>query len=834
MHEGIERLTKDRYLWKWDIQGEEKQETLSMMFLRVAKKIASAWLQIEPEDYKGVAEKATNYFNLMNTGMFMPSSPQLFNAMRGFGEDKNAYDLIYKPILEMTPDDWDSMNGFKNAKAAYGSCYAMGQVKDSIEDIYDSLKDQAMIFKAAGGFGASFSALRSKGENISTTKGQSCGAVEFMELFNLNTKKIALSGQLKRGANMFSLSVSHPDIEEFIDKKMELINDEEMKMLRSKYLEHANLSVEISDEFMYAVKHDLDWNLIDPHSKKIKKTLKARELYKHIIHNAFKSGEPGILMMDNINRYNPLGGLEPITSVNPCSEFLSFDKTVCNLASINIYNLINYETNEVIEDRLTEIIGACVEYLNLAILANEYPTKELTQRSLDFRPIGVGFMGLGSAFIRMGYRYGDADSQEFTKNFMELFMFNVVKASNKFFRDSGILFRHYDKSDYAKGYFFFKNTKFKKEISKLLMEGVTNSRFAAIAPNGSIPFIVTGTISEKASSLSGGVEPVFDLAFTRRVNPDTDSEYLINELDLGYYDTLKYLGYADEEILQIISDPSEMEKVFTGGRWTTAKKLSVEDHLSIMKIITDAIDMQASKTVNLPSTYTEEMLYDFYIKAYDMGLKGLTVFVDGSRAGILESKKETKPEFFVDLNFTKQGKILPKERPVVIPSLKKTVRFKESEDIVGIMNIEVGFDNDNNPFEVFIRSTTSTKHYTELFNAIGRLVSLALRSNADIDAVLKQIKKVKDWKNDYSVITKIIAETIAELVNLGKMKNKKKRDDTIKEINKHNLLSTPKGYLIDPATGDAYCPSCYTKKGEGFNFSGGCITCNNCGWSVCE
>jgi len=836
MHEGVAKLTNDRYLWSWNIDGEEIKETLDMVFLRVAKKVASAWLQIEPKEYSTVADKAHEFFNLMHNGLFMPSSPQLFNAMRGYGEDKNAYDLIYKPIDEMSPEDWEAMNSFKNPKAAYGSCYSIGRIGDSIEEIYDALKEQAMIFKAAGGYGASFSDLRSKGEHIATTKGQSCGAVEFMELFNLNTKKIALSGQLKRGANMFSLSVSHPDIEEFIDKKMELINDEEEKMIRSKYLEHANLSVEITDEFINAVKNDLDWNLIDPHSKEIKKTVKAKTLYRHIIHNALKSGEPGILMIDNINRYNPIRNLEPITSVNPCSEYEGLDHTVCNLGSINIYSMIDYKTKLIDLELMKKTILSAVYYLNLALLANDFPTEELTKRSLDFRPIGLGFMGLGSAFIRLGYKYGGSASQEFATNFMDHFMYYTVMGSNSFYKDSGVVFKHFEKSDYARGDFFFTNTRFAKEIKALLKDGITNSRLSAIAPNGSIPKIVAGTISSKASTLSGGVEPLFDLTYTRRVNPDTDTEYTIDEVDLGVYDTLKDLGYSDEDISKLLKDSDKLKEVFKEERWTTAKNLSVDEHLSILKIVTDAIDMQASKTVNLPATYTEDMLYDFYLKAYDMGLKGLTVYVDGSRSGILESKKKAvNPEFVVGLNFTKQGKIIPKERPVIIPSLKKTIKFnEEGKKVTSIINIEVGFDDNNNPFEVFIRSTTSTKEYTELFNAIGRLVSLSLRSNADIETILKQIKKIKNWKNEYSAIAKIIAEAVGELVTIGKYKSKKKREDTIKEINKHDLVATPKGYLVDPNTGAAYCPSCYAKEGEGLNFSNGCITCTSCGWSGCE
>jgi len=519
-----------------------------------------------------------------------------------------------------------------------------------------------------------------------------------------------------------------------------------------------------------------------------------------------------------------------------CSEYNGLDHTVCNLGSINIYSMIDYETKLIDLGLMKDTILSAVYYLNLALLANEFPTEELTKRSLDFRPIGLGFMGLGSAFIRLGYKYGGSASQKFTTNFMDYFMYYTIMGSNNFYKDSGVLFKHYEESDYAKGNFFFTNTKFAKEIKALLKDGITNSRLAAIAPNGSIPKIVAGTISSKASTLSGGVEPLFDLAYTRRVNPDTNKEYTIDEVDLGVYDTFRDLGYSDEDISNLLKDSDKLNEVFKEERWTTAKNLSVDEHLSILKIVTDSIDMQASKTVNLPATYTENMLYDFYLKAYDMGLKGLTVYVDGSRSGILESKKKAvNPEFVVDLNFTKQGKILPKERPVIIPSLKKTIKFnEEGKKITSIINIEVGFDDNNNPFEVFIRSTTSTKEYTELFNAIGRLVSLSLRSNADIETILKQIKKIKNWKNEYSVIAKVIAEAVSELVTIGKYKSKKKREDTIKEINKHDLVATPKGYLVDPNTGDAYCPSCYAKEGEGLNFSNGCITCTSCGWSGCE
>jgi len=844
MHEGVQRLLTDRYFWRWNIDGKEIVETPQMVFLRVAKKMASAFLNIlNKSDMIGTGESkdkieklidlATGFYNIMNSGDFMPSSPQLFNALRGIDETQDNFNLIYKPIKDTTFAEWKTLNAFKNPIAAYGSCYAMGRVGDSIEEIYDSLKEQAVIFKAAGGYGASFSNLRSEGTSVKTTRGQSCGPVEFMELFNMNTKKIALSGQLKRGANMFSLSVSHPDIETFIDKKEEFIINEEDGMLRSKHLEHANLSVEVSDEFIDAVKNDLDWELIDPHTKEVKKVVKAKNLYKKIIDSAYKSGEPGILMLSTINKYNPIRDLEPITSVNPCSEYLGFSNTVCNLGSINLYNFVDYKTKTLDTKRLDSVISLAVTYLNLALMANSLPTEKLTKRSMELRPIGLGFMGLGSTLARLGYRYGSKESLDFTKDFVQDFMYYVIKASHHFSVLSDTRFKHYEYSDYAKGEFVFKNEKHKDKISKLLKMGITNSRLSAIAPNGSISKLVVAAMKTPASSVSGGLEPIFSPIYTRRVNPDTPQEYIINEMDVAVYDILKERGYTDEQITEFANDEEAIEKL--SEEIGTVKTISVEDHLNIFQIVTEAIDMQASKTVNVPATYTKEDLYNLYLDAYDRGAKGLTVYVDGSREGILNHVKHSKqPEFILDLNLTKQGKILPKERPTIINSLKKTVKFsEEGKDVVSVANIEVGFDDNDSPFEVFIRSTTTTKEYTELFNAMGRLISLALRSNADMDTILKQTRKIKDWKNNYSNIAMIIASTISELVEIGKSKSKKKRTETIKEINKHKFMATAKGYLVDTTTGEKYCPVCYAKEGEGLQIGSGCLNCDVCGWGGC-
>ena len=498
-----------------------------------------------------------------------------------------------------------------------------------------------------------------------------------------------------------------------------------------------------------------------------------------------------------------------------CSEYTGYDKTVCNLGSINLYSMLTINSfghmNQAMFDfdMLTDVVRKAVIYLNLALLANDYPLEVLTQRSLEYRPIGLGFMGLASAFMRLGYEYGSEESAEFTKDFIEEFVYQTVKASNEFYHISGVKFKDYDKSDYSKGIFNFRNDKYKQEISNLLKDGITNSRLIAIAPTGSISMLAAYLTSD-AASVSGGIEPVFSLNYTRKVNPNTDQEFVIDQDDIALRDTIKTMGYDDDVIRRIMDGDPKAKHIISSPRFKTAEQLDMNQHLSILNIVSSAIDMSVSKTINLPANTSKQEISDLYKLAYKMGLKGITIFREGSRQAVLKDKaKEKKKEITFDLgiDLTPNGKIKPKERPLVIQALKKTVHFKDGED-TKILNIEIGFDERNDPFEVFIRASTSTKDYSELFNSIGRLLSLSLRSGIDVEIAVKQIKKIKNWKNEYSPICQAIAVTVEELVQLGKAKTKKKQQEAIDKINKQKLVTTEKGYLVDTETREAYCPVC--------------------------
>ena len=686
MNKSIIELLEQRYFFDYKFEdGSKLTEDTSMMFLRVAKKAASTFF-IKPF-HKGndatsleLANKyATKFKEAMMLGNFIPSSPQLMNVLRMFGmvsvsfdkkEDgtthqeiiysKEKIEMLYKPIHEMTIGNWRELAEYVNSKSAYGSCYAMRKIKDDLPSIYKSLSEQAEIFRAAGGYGTSFSDLRNEGSLVKSTLGTSCGPLGYMELFNTNTQLIALNGKTKRGANMFSLSVRHPDIEKFITAKNDLIEEQNNKggmELVPRYLRYANISVEITDDFIEAVKQDKDWDLIDPSTGVVVKTVKAANLMYKIAYSNWATGEPGLLMLDNINRFNPfVGNLERIETSNPCGEFVSFPETVCNLASVNFYNMytdkeqnakgLSAKSNYIDFKKLQETVSLATLYLNLISFANVYPTENLTKRARDFRPIGLGFMGLASLLMRLGMSYGSLQAKYLTTELVENFMYYIIKeshnvANNPFFGIGSFI--NYEKTYYNKGEFYFENDLYNRDIQKLLKEGIANSRLSAIAPTGSISQICAGLFSH-SSTMSGGLEPIFSLSYNRTVNAGRENEYVITQDDVCIYDILtQEKGFSKEQALEIISNigTDKQHELFNESRFKTAMKLSTSEHVEMVKIISDRIDMSASKTINLPYETTVDELVKFYTELYESGIKGITVFRSGSRTGILEAKEET-------------------------------------------------------------------------------------------------------------------------------------------------------------------------------------------------
>jgi len=802
----------------------------------------------------------------------------------------------------------------------------------------------------AGGFGANFSKLRSKHAYVSTIKGKSSGAVSFMKPFSDTTELISLHSSTKRGANMFLLSAKHPEIFDYVNAKIDF--DKGYSKLK-----YANLSVDIDDAFVDSVIHDKKWVLTDPYDYNITEETEGRKLWSNIIMNATLHAEPGIINFDSINKDYPLRFKEKITSVNPCSEFTSRDKSVCVLGSLNLYAFLyktgegNIELDMNVLYQYTQLLHT---FLTLSNFANEFPLETLTHNTREMRNTGLGYMGLSSVLTMLGYRYGSKEAKEFFEKIMHNITLATITNSHMLGELIGgyvgynELIEKFKSGELEDGPIYtgkqlnvkFNTTEFIVDNIYYLLNHqnpktayaigynheiyakIANMRMMAIAPTGSISFL---------TQVSSGVEPIFFFAYNRRINPDMPSEYTVSVYDTALKDYLMHRkGKTEEEAKEIIANmantgvfPEELKEDYL----VTTSDLDIADRIAMLVVSSTYIDMNTSVTFNIQrdtkiddaligklhslndpiieealaifeehrfdvkeyvnkfikenkqhykavvnfvssgiydseekdkwldkyyDTYEPERLVkedkykdfikvvqttnDFYLLSQLLEIKGVTVYVEGSRTPILtrktikpEEKKGKKKQLLkLDLNIDKKTKkVLPKERPAILETLKKTVLFKINNQEKK-MFIELGMV-EGDPFEIFFRPSESTKEYAELFETAGRLISVSIRSGVKLEEAINQLKKVKNWRNDYSPVTQVMYESLNELLAIAKSKGKKRKELIQKEEETKNWIMSPKGYYIDE-NGKKRCPVCKSE----VTARDGCIDCNQCGWTACS
>ena len=953
----------------YDVEDGEKifTESFKALARRVAKKIASGLINISSLVYEGkpdnfelsrfmkkaskneklqlLNETARMFEFAIYHKIWLPSSPFMMNAGRYALDDPELLEILYKDYEDMTYEDYKLISKMKDP--AYGSCYAMGTIEDDIKSIFDMLYYQAEVFRHAGGFGVNFGKLRSKYAWVSTIKGRSSGPLMFMRLFNEVTYIIALHANTKRGANMFLMNAEHPEILDFINMK----TDFEKNYQNIKY---ANISVAVNDKFIDTLLEGKDWQTVDPHDPTITESIPSRKIWSNLVFNATLHAEPGLLNLSAINKDNPIFDIEPITSVNPCAEFTGFDKSVCVLGSVNLYSML-VENNGKIEFDFEGLKAATKSlhlFLTLAGAANEYPLKVLTEKTRMYRNTGIGYMGLASTFVMLNQKYGSKESFETFRKIMKEFSHSVVQSSmdiadligphanydkNRFVKSGKELkemFKwHPDgyKFDDSKTYYVW-NTDNPDAVVELPQgKKIANARLMAIAPTGSISYIC---------QVSSGVEPMFSLAYVRRINPDLPSEYSVVVYDSSLEDYLRYYMKKDEkEISDIINKIAKFdipEEIEQNEVLVTTSQIGVPEKIAILMLSNLYIDMNTSTTFNIqrdtelgdieklvdydepflkkaldkflkyrfdvkeyiekdlltnihhmkaflhfismdptisrstaeefrdmildleegittPSDIMERIksreeynkairtiqaVSDFYLMSLLLNIKGTTIYVEATRTPILKLKRKKKEEKKKDVAIfdlgglkiamdTKTRHLVPKERPAIIPSLKKEVKFTINGEKKK-MYVELGYTDDDEPFEVFFRAGTSTKEYSELFNTAGRLMSVAMRLGVDVYETTRQLRKVKDWQNNYSPITRVMADVVEELVEFLKAKGQKKKLlINLEEVKSHWTL-TPKGYYIDEE-GRPRCPVC----GAELVMKEGCAQCNSCGWTAC-
>jgi ribonucleoside-diphosphate reductase alpha chain len=703
------------------------------LFRRIAKTIASADLRYgKPEADVAVIEE--EFFEMTTSLEFLPNSPTLMNAGRKLGQ--------------------------------LSACFVL-PVEDSMESIFDAVKNTAIIHKSGGGTGFSFSNLRPGGDIVGSTKGVSSGPVSFMTVFDTATEAVKQGGT-RRGANMGILRIDHPDILNFITAK-----DSNSRF------NNFNISVAITDSFMQAVKDDREYDLINPRTKKVVKSLRAREVFNLIVNHAWKNGEPGIVFIDRINASNPTPLAGEIESTNPCGEQPLLPYESCNLGSINLARMV--KDGSVDYQKLKKTVNRAVHFLDNVIDVNKYPVEKIAEVTKSNRKIGLGVMGWADMLIQLGLPYNSDGAIKLAGEVMGFIQREARNASSALAEKRGV-FPNFPGSIYD---------------GKIKLR---NATVTTIAPTGTLSII---------AGCSSGVEPLFAVSFVRNVMEGTK----LIEVNPYFEKAARERGFWSRDLMERIADkgslndfeeiPDDIKAIFV-----TAHDITPMEHIAMQAAFQKHVDNAVSKTVNFPHDATPKDVEDVYLFAYKLACKGVTVYRDGSREEQVLSTGKTKKE-------TEPGitKIVPRKRPETIKGETRGMK-------TGCGNIYVTVNEDENGqvFELFTHMGKAGGCAASQAEAIGRLVSLALRSNIEPEVIISQLKGITCHEQTWTNGGKITSCSDA----IGKALEKYLQKGEKGNGNGGN------GHTEVMRIGQ--CPEC----GGAVEHEGGCAVCHSCGFTKCS
>ncbi len=701
------------------------------------------------------------YLKRNEEGEIIETPEELFlRVARAIAEVDKQYGATAGEVDALTEDFYKLMTSLyflpnsptlMNAGTELGqlsACFVL-PVEDSMEGIFDAVKYAALIHKSGGGTGFSFSRLRPKGDVVGSTRGISSGPVSFMEVFDAATEAVKQGGR-RRGANMGLLRVDHPDIVEFITCKDDINR-----------FTNFNISVGLTEEFIRALKQGNDFPLINPRTRQVVKNVPAVEIFDLIVHQAWKNGEPGIVFLDRINTGNPTPALGEIEATNPCGEqpLLPFES--CNLGSVNLARMVR--AGEVNWQLLADTVKKAVHFLDNVVDANHYPLPVIAEKTKGNRKIGLGVMGWADMLVQLGIPYNSPNALALAEKVMTFIREEGKKMSLALAARRGT-FPNYEKSIY---------------YPRLPLR---NATITTIAPTGSLSII---------AGCSSGIEPYFALAFERNILEGTRlkeiNPYLRAELERRklWNDSLEAELLAKGKLSTITGIPEELKRLFV-----TALELSPEEHIRMQAAFQRYVDNAVSKTVNFPNSATEDDVRRVFLLAYELGCKGVTVYRDGSRSGQVLSIPTTKV-------------VVPKGRPQTLVGVTRKIATG-----CGNLYITINRDENGNLFEVFTNIGKAGVCAQAQAEAIGRLVSLALRSGVSPRQIIRQLKgiscQVPVWSKNEKITS--CADAIAR------------------------ALEQELGEVVESEKGlEGACPDC----GGRLEFQEGCLVCVACGFSKC-
>lgn len=672
--------------------------------------------------------------------------------------------------LEFLPNSPTLMNAGRPL-GQLSACFVL-PIDDSMEDIFESVKRAALIHKSGGGTGFSFSRLRPKGSTVNSTGGVASGPVSFMRVFNMATEAVKQGGT-RRGANMGILRVDHPDILEFIDCKKDNAD-----------ITNFNISVGITEDFMDAVAKDEEYDLVDPSTGKSVKKMKAKAVFDKIIDAAWRNGEPGIIFLDRLNRDNVVPCCGEIESTNPCGEQPLLPFEACNLGSINLSRMLKDDGSDIDWDKLERTVKDSVHFLDNVIDANRYPLKEIDEMTRKTRKIGLGVMGWADMLLELGIPYNSDEAVELADKLMDFINRAAREESTGLAAKRGA-FPLFEKSTLSQG------------------PAQRNATVTTIAPTGTLSII---------AGCSSGVEPVFAYVFIRNVMDGTE----LIEVNPVLKRKLEERGLYSDELMKKIAEagtlahipeiPDDIRRVFV-----CAHDISPEYHIRMQAAFQRHTENAVSKTVNFPNSATKEDVRKVYLLAFKLGCKGVTIYRDGSR--------ESQVLNIGKVNTGKSENVnTPRPRPDVTTGFTEKVRIG-----CGNLYITVNYD-ENGVCEVFT-NTGRAGGCPSQSEATARLVSIALRSGVDIEAIIEQLKGIRCPSTIRQKGLKVTScpDAIARVIE----KVKRFQDsgmnfsNDIKIDEPHPTINTDKY--------SKFCPEC----GKKLEHEGGCVTCRNCGYSKC-